>query len=113
MSALKSIIGSFQAVYIVFDALDECPERSRFLTLIKEFHEWGFDKLHLLATSRKERDIEETLSGLISHEVPLDESLVDGDIRVHVSRTLEDNFRCSAEEKEMVKTTLVKGAHGM
>jgi hypothetical protein len=40
MDTLKSIIGSFQTVYLVFDALDECPERSRFLGTIKEIHDW-------------------------------------------------------------------------
>jgi hypothetical protein len=116
MSTLRTIIDSFQAVYIVFDALDECAERSRFLAAIKEIHDWELDTLHLLATSRKERDIEDTLSGLISHEVPMDESLVDGDIRVHVSRTLEYDIKfrmCTAEEKEMVMKTLMEGAHGM
>jgi hypothetical protein len=116
MSTLKSIIGSFQAVYIVFDALDECPERSRFLSAIQDIHALEFDTLHLLVTSRKERDIEDTLSGLISHEVPMDENLVDGDIRVHVSRTLEDDTRFrmfSAGEKEMVMAALIEGAHGM
>ncbi|KAF8478788.1 hypothetical protein JB92DRAFT_2800863, partial [Gautieria morchelliformis] len=116
MSTLKSIIGSFKAVYIVFDALDECPKRSRFLAAIKDMHDWKMDTLHLVATSRKERDIEDTLSGLISHEVPMDEKLVDGDIRVHVSRTLEDDVKFSmfsAEEKDMVKTTLMEGACGM
>ncbi|KAF8514292.1 hypothetical protein JB92DRAFT_2677808, partial [Gautieria morchelliformis] len=116
MSTLKSIIGSFKAVYIVFDALDECPERSRFLAAIKDIHNWKIDSLHLLATSRKERDIEDTLSGLISHEVPMDGKHVDGDIRVHVSRTLEEDIKfrmCSAGEKEMVMTTLTQGAQGM
>ncbi|KAF8514300.1 hypothetical protein JB92DRAFT_2919988 [Gautieria morchelliformis] len=116
MSTLKSIIRRFKAVYIAFDALDECPERSRFLAAIKDIHDWKIDSLHLLATSRKERDIEDRLSGLISHEVPLDENLVDGDIRVHVSSTLEDDVkfrRYSAGEKEMVMTTLMQGAQGM
>ncbi|KAF8478235.1 hypothetical protein JB92DRAFT_1856021 [Gautieria morchelliformis] len=116
MSTLKMIIRGFQAVYIVFDALDECPERSRFLTVIRDIHGWEFGLLHLLATSRKERDIEEALSGLISQEVPMDEKLVDSDIQVHVSRTLENDVKfsmCSAEEKEMVKTTLMEGACGM
>ncbi|KAF8532232.1 hypothetical protein JB92DRAFT_3103962 [Gautieria morchelliformis] len=116
MNALKSIVKSYQTVYIVFDALDEFPERSRFLEVIEEINDWKFDKLHLMATSRKERDIEETLGGLISHEVCMHKSLVDGDIRVHVSRTLDHDKRfrmCSAEEKEMVKTTLINGAHGM
>ena len=115
MSTLRTIISSFQAVYIVFDALDECPERSRFLAAIQGIQDWELGTLHLLATSRKERDIEETLSGLISHEVPMDEKLIDGDIRVHVSRTLEDTkFRMfSSVEKETVMTTLMEGAHGM
>jgi hypothetical protein len=116
MSTLKTIIRSFQAVYIVFEALDECPERSKFLAAIQGIHNWDLDTLHLLATSRKERDIEDTLCGLVSHEVPMDGKLIDGDIRLHVSRTLEDDtkFRMfSALEKEMVIATLIKGAHGM
>ncbi|KAF8522653.1 hypothetical protein JB92DRAFT_3268881, partial [Gautieria morchelliformis] len=62
MNTLKSIIKGYQTVYIVFDALDECPERSRFLEVIEEINDWKFDILHLMATSRKERDIEEMLA---------------------------------------------------
>ena len=46
----------------------------------------------------------------------MDESLVDGDIQVHVTRTLEDDVKFSMwspEEKEMVKTALMKDAGGM
>ncbi|KAF8515201.1 hypothetical protein JB92DRAFT_2915804 [Gautieria morchelliformis] len=116
MSTLNSIIGSYQAVYIVFDALDECPERSRFLKVLREGHDWKLDALHLLATSRKEGDIQKALSGLVSHEVPMDEGLVDGDIQVYVSRRLVEDVEFSmysADEKEMVKTALTQGAHGM
>ena len=116
ISTLKAIVRGFQTVYIVFDALDECPERSRFLTVLREIHSWEFGPLHLLATSRKERDIEGMLGSLISHEMPMDESLVDGDIQVHVTRTLEDDMKFSMwspEEKEMVKTALMEGACGM
>ncbi|KAF8483141.1 hypothetical protein JB92DRAFT_3101779 [Gautieria morchelliformis] len=91
MSTLKTIISGFHAVYIVFDALDECAERSRFLTVIREIHGWEFGLLHLLTTSWKEQEIEEVLNGLISQE-----------------------FRMySAAEKEMVMTTLIAGAHGI
>jgi hypothetical protein len=116
ISTLRESIGGFQTVYIAFDALDECLERSRFLAAVQDIYAWEFDTLHLLATSRKERDIEDTLSGLISHEVPMDEKLLDGDIRLHVSRALEDDIKFrkfSAGEKEMVVTTLIEGAHGM
>jgi hypothetical protein len=116
ISTLKEIVRGFQTVYIVFDALDECPERSMFLTVLRDIHSWEFGPLHLLATSRKERDIEDVLDGLISHEMRMDESLVDSDILVHVTRTLENDVklrRCSTKEKEMVKTALMKGACGM
>jgi hypothetical protein len=116
VSTLKTIIGGFQAVYIVFDALDECPERSKFLAAIQDIHNWELGTLHLLATSRKERDIEDTMSGLISHGVPIDETLIDGDIRLHVSRTLEGDAKFKmflASEKETVMNALMEGAHGM
>jgi hypothetical protein len=115
-STLKSIIGSFENVYIVFDALDECANRPEFLNLLEEIHGWNMDSLHLLATSRREQDIEETLTSLVSHQVFMDEELVGGDIEVHVSRTLHNDAkfcRCSAEMKENIKTTLMEGAHGM
>ncbi|KAF8518577.1 hypothetical protein JB92DRAFT_2712247, partial [Gautieria morchelliformis] len=116
-STLKSIIGTFEKnVYIIFDALDECPDRHQFLKLIKEIHGWNFDTLCLLATSRYEQDIERTLRDLVSHQVSMEEGLVDSDIRVYVSRALKDDNKLSkylAEKKENIKTTLSDGAHGM
>ncbi|KAF8522646.1 hypothetical protein JB92DRAFT_3268785, partial [Gautieria morchelliformis] len=113
MNTLKSIIKGYQTVYIIFDALDEFPERSRFLKVIEEINDWKFNTLHLMATSQKERDIEETLGGLISHEVYMHESLVAGDIQVHKFMSPRHLMMIKAEEKEMVKTTLINGAHGM
>ncbi|KAF8528253.1 hypothetical protein JB92DRAFT_3093085, partial [Gautieria morchelliformis] len=116
-STLKSIIGTFEKnVYIIFDALDECPDGHRFLNLIKEIHGWNFDTLRLLATSRYEQDIEKTLRDLVSHEVSMDEGLVDSDVRLYVSRALKDDnkfSKYSAEKKEEIETTLNDGAHGM
>ncbi|KAF8521534.1 hypothetical protein JB92DRAFT_2785751, partial [Gautieria morchelliformis] len=114
-STLKSIVGTFKNdVYIIFDALDECPDRPEFLKLITEIQGWNFEKLHLLATSRDEQDIEKTLRDLVSHQVPMDESLVDGDIQVYVSRQLKDPkfSRYSEEKRETIETTLMDGAHG-
>jgi hypothetical protein len=116
-STLKSIIGTFEKnVYIIFDALDECPDRQQFLKLIKEIHGWSFNTLRLLATSRDEQDIEEALRDLISHQVSMDEGLIDSDIRVYVSRKLKDDNKLSkysAEKKETIENTLIDGAHGM
>ena len=56
------------------------------------------------------------LNPLVSHVVPMDHILVDGDIHLHVSKTLEDDGEFamySEEEREKIKDVLTKGAHGM
>ncbi|KAF8489409.1 hypothetical protein JB92DRAFT_2820030 [Gautieria morchelliformis] len=116
MATLKAIIGTFQNVYIIFDALDECPQRDELLTMLREIHGWGLDTIHMLASSRRERDIEETLDTLVSHQIPMDACLVDDDIRTHVCKTLDHDIkfrRCSPEEKQLIESTLINGAHGM
>jgi hypothetical protein len=115
-STVKSIISCFDEVYIIIDALDECPDRHEFLELLEEFHGWDSDKIHLLATSRTEQDIHKTMSRLGSYDVPMDENFVDGDIRVFVCRSLDRDIRLrmySAHEKERIATMLFNGAHGM
>ncbi|KAF8527122.1 hypothetical protein JB92DRAFT_2699344, partial [Gautieria morchelliformis] len=116
MAVLKAVIGSFRDVYIVFDALDECPQRADLLTLLREINDWGLGTLHLLVTSRRERDLEEALDSFVSHHVPLEQRVVDDDIRVHVSKTLDRDIkfsRYSTEDKKMIESTLTEGAHGM
>jgi hypothetical protein len=116
MAVLKAIMGSLRDVYIVFDALDECPQRTELLTLLLEINDWGLDTLHLLVTSRRERDLEEALDSFVSHHVPLEQCVVDDDIRVHVSKTLDRDIkfsRYSTEDKERIESTLTEGAHGM
>ena len=103
-------------MYLLFDALDESLDRHELLRLLGLIYDWGFDTLHVLVTSRKERDIERGLNRLVSHEAHLDKSLIDGDIRLHVSKTLHNDRafqRCSGEEKNRVESALVEGAHGM
>ncbi|KAJ5240462.1 uncharacterized protein N7469_002053 [Penicillium citrinum] len=54
-------------IYLVFDALDECPENERskerglLLSLLEDLLERHSTKIHILATSRPEPDIQERL----------------------------------------------------
>jgi len=63
MSTLKAMLKGkgFQHVYVIMDALDECEDREQLLLLIQEITEWKLGTMHILATSRKERDIEDCL----------------------------------------------------
>lgn len=103
-------------MYIVFDALDECPGRDELLTLLHMMHGWRLDILHCLVISRYQGDIEKKLRRLVSHEIPIDESLIAGDIRLYVSKTLADDIKFqmwSAEEKAMIEAALTWRQHGM
>ena len=62
MDALKDLVQSSPDAYIILDALDECKERAKLMLTIKEMTEWNIPSLHILVTSREERDIEESLS---------------------------------------------------
>ena len=58
---LKAAIQDFGAVYIVVDAVDECPrydgERAKLLRLLQEIFCWRAPNLHIFVTSRRELDI--------------------------------------------------------
>ena len=62
-NTLKRILGGFRSTFIILDALDECTEREKLLTWIQTVI-LGKDmnlRLHLIATSRPEQEIEDKL----------------------------------------------------
>jgi ankyrin repeat domain-containing protein 50 len=62
LEMLKGLVKRFDSVFIVIDALDECPkaddEREKLLNTICVILSLECDSLHMLCTSRKETDIE-------------------------------------------------------
>jgi len=116
MSTLQDILQGFQQAYIVLDALDECSERDDLLSLIEEIVGWKLGTLHILATSRKEQEIEDCLSSLVSNQINIQSTVVDADIRIHVRDRLQKDRKLrkwSAEAQLEIEAALVDGAHGM
>ncbi|TVY45290.1 putative ankyrin repeat protein [Lachnellula subtilissima] len=65
ITMLRDVIAGFDNIYIVLDALDECPkieERSRLLELLHDICDWDLSSLHVLVTSRRESDIAESFT---------------------------------------------------
>jgi hypothetical protein len=92
-ATLSSILDSFESIYFILDALDECSldggERERLLTAIREIHGWSNKRIHMLATSRMEIDIEDELAPLLTEpSICIDSALVDEDIKAHVRTQL-------------------------
>jgi hypothetical protein len=66
--SLNQAVQGFEETFIVLDALNECKERFELLEDIRTIAAWNLGKLHILATSRREMDIEESLGPSIDDQ---------------------------------------------
>ncbi|OCH94602.1 hypothetical protein OBBRIDRAFT_101360, partial [Obba rivulosa] len=109
-------------VYIVIDALDECPnssgiptQRKKILNLVAELTELPAN-IHMCITSRPEPDIQNVLEPLASHCVTLDaECGQSKDIALYVRSVVSsDEFeQWSKEHKTLAIDALLQKADGM
>lgn len=106
--------------YVVLDALDECTQRPDLMSLLETIVGWQLTSLHLLMTSRKERDIESCLETYMDEEntICLQSKLVDEDILLYVRQKLSNDKSLVKWSKDTVirqeiETALMRGARGM
>jgi hypothetical protein len=111
-------------VYIIIDALDECPDtsgmpspREQVLDLLRDLVELSLPNLHLCVTSRPEVDIRHALEPLTSRRVSLHEqSGQKKDIIDYVTSVVQSDLkmrRWRDEDKKLVIETLSDRADGM
>ena len=111
-------------VYLVVDALDECPNastipspRAKVLNFMKELIKLEFPNLRVCVTSRLETDIKAALDPLGFRSVSLhDESGQKEDINDYIKsvvNTHPENRRWKSEDKELVTEALTNKADGM
>ena len=113
-------------IFIVLDALDECPDSSGFpsprdevLQLVKELVELRLQELHICTTSRPEVDIRAVLEPLAFRSVSLhDESGQKTDIADYVRSAVKLSpsmamKRWRDDDKDLVIDTLTDRADGM
>jgi hypothetical protein len=115
-ATLLLILESFDNVFIILDALDECIERKDLLKWIKEMTSWRKGKLHLLATSRPEEDITKHSRLLDPDHISITQGLITGDVKRYVDYILdgENAFdRWNDEIKANIKSKLLDSAGGM
>ena len=111
-------------LYIVVDALDECPDfsgyptpREQVLTILQELVELRLSHVHFCFTSRPEVDIRDALDGLAVHNVSLQEQAGQSqDILDYIESVVSSDIkmrRWREEDKQLVINTLIWRAHGM
>lgn len=123
--ALIASMHGFSAVYIIIDALDECPvlndERKKLLTNLRHIFTEAPNSLHIFYTSRKELDIETAMRPILSlpstaeFDLSIARYLLDRDIGRYIDSTLKATEYDSWPEriKEKTKTALIEKADGM
>lgn len=125
---LAAMICGFSSVYLIVDALDECPnedgilKREQLLETVSEVYSKGFSNVHLLCTSRSEPDIKAAFKPLMSSSaisIDLDSSgcigLVQNDIGLYLDQVFASpNYNSWPESiKAEAKDVLIKKAEGM
>lgn len=107
-------------VFIVIDAVDECPretERDLLLNTLSHLKSKMLENLHVLVTSRRETDIEDILLPLLTvPAIALQRSEVDLDIKLHITNQLATDPKLKKWSREVqaeIEQTLMAGANGM
>jgi len=111
-------------IYIVIDALDECPDstdtpspREKVLSLVEWLVELRCSNLWVSVTSRTEADIQAILQPLASHKVSLHTETGQGeDITNYIKWFVNSNQKTRKwreQDKELVIEKLSKRADGM
>jgi len=114
------VMGQFTHVYLVLDALDECTQRPELMDVLETVTGWQLDNMHLLITSRKERDIESSLESYVKEEdtICLQGDVVDKDIQQYVQQRLSNDKTLAKWNKDLairqeIEAALMHGARGM
>ncbi|KAI0292985.1 hypothetical protein B0F90DRAFT_193652 [Multifurca ochricompacta] len=111
-------------IYIVADALDECPRgtgtpspRESVLEIVKEIFKLGYRHVHICVTSRPEIDIEGILKPLASHSVSLHDEIGQmDDINNYINSFINSDTKTRQwrkKDKELVINKLCEEADGM
>ena len=115
ISCLKQLLEDANEIFILIDALDECTDRDKLLKLIKQIHGWD-NSIHLLATSRKETDIYDSLSPVVSTSTCIQNEDIKEDICLYIREEIKTDQvlrNRTPEVQKHIEDTLIERAHGM
>ena len=116
VTSVRRIFEQLGESYIILDALDESKDREELLEWLQQVSNWGLPNLHILVTSRKENDIDETLSSLLTCQICMQSTLIDADIVSFVRDKLVQDPKLKKwpdKVRAEIEKTLIEGACGM
>ncbi|KAF7351466.1 Ankyrin repeat protein [Mycena sanguinolenta] len=112
---LKELLRELGRTYIIFDALDECPdtEFGWLMDLISALRGWSSSPLHLLITSQPRAGLTEKLGDVPG--VFLESSFTQRDIELFIASELRENLRLKtwASRSDEIVHRVVHKSNGM
>ena len=116
VSALQGTIADFDDLYVIIDALDECIELDKVLVFLETILSQKSDSLHLLITSRTEREIAEVLTPIVTSQLLVESAFIDEDIMSFIQFKLKHDQklrRWPQKIQDEIETVLFEGSQGM
>ena len=113
---LRDIVTRIGNIFIILDAPDECTDREPLLAFFKSWVKGNWQGVHLIVTSRHEKDIEDQLSAIANHTIGIKSTMVDKDIHTYVDDRLATDPMISKwppAVRDEIFTVLMKKADGM
>jgi hypothetical protein len=97
------VMRQFTHVYLVLDALNECTQQLDLIDVLETVAGWQLNNMHLLMTSRKERDIKSSLESYVKEEdtICLQGDVVDKDIQKYVQQRLSNDKTLAKWNKDL------------
>ena len=118
LNSLLRVLGRFNEIFILLDALDEIPReydrRKEVLEMIEKVWNRGFRGLHLLVTSRNHSDIERSFHPSQEEALEMKKQDIDRDISKFVSDQLKDDpeFQRWKDRHDEIQAKLTEYADG-
>ena len=113
---LLSFLTNDERTFVILDAIDECTDREPFLAFLRDVMAANSRNLHIVTTSRREKDIEDQLGMVTDYDISIDGDVVDIDIYKYVRHRLgsdEKLNKWSPVLKDEITTILMRKAGGM
>ena len=111
-NVLHDILNRFSHAYIMIDALDECTDREKTLNWAKKLISDKVVNLHIVVTSRPERDIYEKFMVLDPHTIDVGEANTK-DIAEYLKLYMESKFtKYDENTRAKIKAEMEEHAEG-
>ena len=116
---LELSVSSFDEVFLLLDALDECPKDGEARQEVLEYLERLVQRvpnIRILATSREVREIRDSMDALSADRICISAYAVNADIRTYLTTQLSRDRRLSqlgSAIKALIEETISQKADGM